>query len=440
MVAAPRQPIAIVGGSVRRTDIEAIGELAGEALTAGGGLIKEMHEGIASRPFDTLGPSAAPVRAIHDGVAHAVYGGVRGVLRAASRGTAAVLALQAGDAGPPLAATPAGSVTLGALNGLYGNHIARRGNRLALEMEIRRGGEAVPITPEGLTGGFPDATSRIVVFVHGLCETDESWRNVPLRGDRAQRPSYGERLRDELGFTPVYIRYNTGLRISENGQRLAQTVDELVAGWPCGVDELVLVGHSMGGLVARSACHYAERDGRRWTDVVGHVFCLGSPHLGADLEKGANVLGWALGRLPETRSLGSLLNARSVGIKDLRYGSCVEEDWCDCDPDEFLRDRCQEVPFLADANYYFIAATLTDGPMGSLVGDLLVRIASTSGRGRGTGRRIPFALDNGVELTGLTHFDLLNHPAVYGQLRTWIMRPGPVRSPRALESSLVDSD
>jgi len=159
----------------------------------------------------------------------------------------------------------------------------------------------------------------------------------------------------------------------------------------------------MGGLVARSACHYAEREGCAWTEAVRHVFCLGTPHLGADLEKGANALGWALGRLPETRALARVLNARSVGIKDLRYESCVDEDWCDCDPDEFLRDRCQEVPFLPAANYYFIGAALSPDPLGRLVGDLLVRSPSSSGRGNGRGRRIPFEVDNGYELSGLTH-------------------------------------
>lgn len=408
---------------MRRTDIEAIGELAGEALAAGGGLIKEMHEGIASRPFGALGPSAAPARVIHDGVSRAVYAGVRGGLRAAARTSAALLAQRAGEDGPALAATPAGSLALGAIHGLYGNHIEERGNRLALGMEIQRGGRPVAVTAQGLAEGFPDATSRIAIFVHGLCETDESWRHFPLRGDRTRRRTYGERLQDELSFTPVHVRYNTGLRISQNGRRLAEIIDDLVACWPCGVEELVLVGHSMGGLVSRSACHYGEQDHRRWTNVVRHVFCLGTPHLGADLEKGANALSWAAGKLPETRSLGKFLNARSVGIKDLRFGSCIEEDWCDCDPDEYLRDRCQEVPFLPDAHYYFIAATLNEGPVGTLIGDLLVRIPSASGRGNGKGRRIPFEVDNGFELSGLTHFDLLNHPAVYAQLRTWIMRP-----------------
>ncbi|MGZ4332340.1 MAG: esterase/lipase family protein [Solirubrobacteraceae bacterium] len=413
---------------MRATDIEAIGELAGEALAAGGGLIKDMHEGIASRPFEIMGASAAPARVIHDGVSRAVYSGVRTGLRAAALGSATLLAQRAREDGPALAATPAGSLALGAIHGLYGNHIEQRGNRLALGMEIRRDGSPVALTTEDLAGSFPDATSRIAVFIHGLCETDESWRHFPLRGDRTRRRTYGERLQDELSFTPVHVRYNTGLRISQNGRRLAEMLDDLVSAWPCGVEELVVVGHSMGGLVARSACHYAELDRCRWTDAVRHVFCLGTPHLGADLEKGANALSWAFVKLPETRALGKFLNARSVGIKDLRFGSCVAEDWHDCDPDEYLRDRCQEVPFLPDANYYFIAAALSEGPVGQLIGDLLVRIPSASGRDTGKGRRIPFEVDNGCELSGLTHFDLLNHPAVYEQLRTWIMRP-PARRP-----------
>jgi pimeloyl-ACP methyl ester carboxylesterase len=409
------------GDVVRGTDIEAIGELAGEALAAGGAFIKEMHVNIAGRPFDALGPAAAPVRTVHDGVSHAVYGGVREALRLGARGGASLVARRSGDDGPALAATSAGSLALGAINGLYGNHLTERGHRVAFGMTVRRGGEDVTLTAEGIAAAFPDATSRIAVFVHGLFGDEENWRRFPLRGDRARRRTYGERLQDELSFTPVAIRYNSGLRVSQNGRELARLLDDLAAGWPIRVEEIVLVGHSMGGLVVRSACHYAGQDGRHWANEVRHVFSLGSPHLGADLEKGVNVLSWAFGRLPETRAFGAFLNARSVGIKDLRYGACVDEDWCSCeDPDEFLRDRCTEVPFLPDAHYYSIGATLMDGPVGSALGDLLVRIPSASGRGNGKGRSIPFEVDNGHELTGLTHMDLLNHPAVYEQMRTWI--------------------
>jgi pimeloyl-ACP methyl ester carboxylesterase len=189
------------------------------------------------------------------------------------------------------------------------------------------------------------------------------------------------------------------------------------------VEDLVLVGHSMGGLVARSACHYGHAAGSGWTRHARHVFCLGTPHLGAPLERAANVAGWALSRLPETRGFGALLNARSVGIKDMRYGSCIEEDWCDCDPDEFLSDRCNEVPFLATASYYFVGATLSrepDGPFASIVGDLLVQFASASGNG--PKRRIPFEIENGCHVGGVNHFQLLNHPAVYEQLHKWLVR------------------
>src|SRR6185437_15374280 len=229
----------------------------------------------------------------------------------------------------------------------------------------------------------------------------------------SKHPSYGERLARELGYTPVYVRYNTGLHISDNGRSLAGLVDEVVGDWPVEVEEITLIGHSMGGLVCRGAAHH----GGDWTGQLRHVFCLGTPHLGAPLEKVANLAGWALARLPETRAFAKLVNGRSVGIKDLRFGSCAEADWCDCDPDEFLRDRCQDVPFLETATYYFIGATLGES-QNSIVGDLLVRYPSASGNGRR--RRIPFEIDHGLHLGRATHFDLLNHPAVYEQLERWL--------------------
>jgi pimeloyl-ACP methyl ester carboxylesterase len=344
---------------MRKPEIRAAGDVAGEALAALGTLVEDTHKGVAGRSFDALGALGAPVRVLHDGLSAVVYGGVRGSLRAASRLGAGAVAGRVADERPALASRPAGAAAVAALNGLYGNHLTDRGNALALAMELLRDGTPVTTDAEGLATAFPDATSRIVVLVHGLCETDASWRRPPLRAAAPSRRTYGERLQDELSFTPVDVRYNTGLRVAANGRELARLLEELVTGWPTGVEELVLVGHSMGGLVARSACHYGELGGCRWTDAVSHVFCLGTPHLGADLEKGANALGWVLGRLPETRGVARVLNARSVGVKDLRFGSCAEEDWSGSDPDEFLRDRCREVPFLPDARYCFIGSWAT---------------------------------------------------------------------------------
>jgi pimeloyl-ACP methyl ester carboxylesterase len=392
---------------MRSAEITAAGDLAGRALAGTGTLVRDVHAAIARRAFEAVGPSGEPARAVHDGVSAAVYGGVRAALGALPRGAGGALALRAPADAPSLAASPRGALALAALNGAIGDALASEGSALALTMTLRHRGADVDPDAPAIAG------PRLAIFVHGLGETDAAWR---LRA-APERPGYGACLERDFGYIPLGLRYNTGRRISDNGRDLARLLERLVVATP--IDEIVLVGHSMGGLVARSACHYGAAEGHAWAAAVRHVFCLGSPHLGAPLEKGANALGWALARLPETRAVARIVNGRSVGIKDLRYGACLEEDWCDCDADELLTDRCHDVPFLPHATFYFVAATL-DGVSGELLGDLLVRYPSAAGAGRK--RRVPFALEDGHHVRGLTHFELLNHPAVYEQMRAWLQR------------------
>jgi pimeloyl-ACP methyl ester carboxylesterase len=392
---------------MRSAEITAAGDLAGRALAGTGTLVRDVHAAIARRAFEAVGPSGEPARAVHDGVSAAVYGGVRAALGALPRGAGGALALRAPADAPSLAASPRGALALAALNGAIGDALASEGSALALTMTLRHRGADVDPDAPAIAG------PRLAIFVHGLGETDAAWR---LRA-APERPGYGACLERDFGYIPLGLRYNTGRRISDNGRDLARLLERLVVATP--IDEIVLVGHSMGGLVARSACHYGAAEGHAWAAAVRHVFCLGSPHLGAPLEKGANALGWALARLPETRAVARIVNGRSVGIKDLRYGACLEEDWCDCDADELLTDRCHDVPFLPHATFYFVAATL-DGVSGELLGDLLVRYPSAAGAGRK--RHVPFALEDGHHVRGLTHFELLNHPAVYEQMRAWLQR------------------
>jgi pimeloyl-ACP methyl ester carboxylesterase len=394
---------------VRRDEARALGALGGTALAQFGGLAKGTHVAASQRVFRALGPVGMPARLMHDGIAALSYGAVDKGLRAVP----SIAGRMAPGGSRRMADSAVGGAALAALNGFWGDAIARDAAGVALELSVRRRGREIETDSPGLANAYPDATPKLAVFVHGLCEDEHAWSVT-------RRPSYGARLRDELGYTPVYVRYNTGLHISDNGRRLAEVLEHVVSGWPVEVSELVLVGHSMGGLVARSACHYGARDERRWIGPVKHVFCLGTPHLGAPLERLANRAGHLLNRLPETQAAARVLNARSVGIKDLRFGSCIEEDWCDCDPDEYLRDRCNEVPFLPAATYYFIGATLSRKP-DSRIGDLLVQYVSASGSG--PTRRIPFEAHNGRHLGGVNHFQLLNHPAVYDQMREWLGRP-----------------
>lgn len=407
---------------MQRSDIRAVGQLAGEASSVLTTFVRGMHAGIAGRVFGSIGPPATPTRVIHDGITRAIYGGVDRGVRGATKAVGAVAAdIWGDDADEALESRPGPAAFIAAVNGLYGDELTERDNPLAGAMVIRHRGKPIEPTADSLAETYSPATERVVVFLHGWCLTERSWSRRPREGaDGADSRRYGERLHDEFGFSPVYLRYNTGLHISVNGRTFAEMLDRLHGNWPVPITELVLVGHSMGGLVARSACHYGAQQQHRWTDAVSQVVCLGSPHLGADLEKGVNIASWALSRLPETRAIAMFLNARSDGVKDLRFGACLDEDWGDVDPDEFLRDRCNEVPFLPHATYHFVASSVAPPLLGKIAGDQLVRPQSAAGIG--SSRRVPFDSEQGLTLTGLNHFDLLNHPMVYAKLRDWLGR------------------
>jgi pimeloyl-ACP methyl ester carboxylesterase len=402
---------------VRREEIAALGDLAGDAAGGLTAQIQQMHTGIAQRVWRAVGPAAIPVRMVHDQVADRGYSAARRLTREVVRGGVHALATKSRE-GPSIERTVAGRAVVGALNGMWGDTLARRRNRLALNMTIRGGGRDVPLTPGGMRQAYPHATSRLAVFVHGLCETDDAW----MLGASRHIP-YGFRLQAELGYTPLYVRYNTGLHISENGRQLAQLLRRVTEAWPTDVHEVALIGHSMGGLVARSACHYSG--GCEWCPKVRHVFTLGSPHLGAPLEQAAHVASHFLGRVPETRALlAAPLNLRSVGIKDLRYGYLVDECWREQDCDAFLKNTAREVPFLRTANHYFVCATVSRDPhalAGRIVGDLLVLRASAWHHR--PGERLRFAVEHYSHVGGTNHFELLNHPAIYNQIRRWMAPP-----------------
>ena len=208
------------------------------------------------------------------------------------------------------------------LNATLGDELADQGSPLAIPMAVRCARSDVVPRRESLEVAFPEATSKVAVFLHGLGETEESWRLHADRHGLGTESTYGSRLAEDFGYTPVYLRYNTGLHISENGQHLTSLLDDVVAAWPTPVAELILVGHSMGGLVSRSACHYAHQGNHSWVSKLRHVFYLGTPHLGAGLEQWVSRLSGVFGKLDESRPLASILDRRSAGIKDLMLAIC----------------------------------------------------------------------------------------------------------------------
>ena len=392
-------------------ELRALTTLGFDELARATGGIGSVQRAVSGRVFRAVGPGAVLVRPIHERVTRGVYAGLGAGTRALGMAAGRAAALREG---PLLSSGPGGSALIAAISGLTGDVLEEQGSPLAQPMALRVGGEPVAAEPDALAAAFPEATPRIVVFVHGLMTTEFSWA---LGG----RETFGSRLAQESGCTPVYVRYNTGRHISGNGRSLSELLEELVAAWPVEVDQLALVGHSMGGLVARSACCHAAETDAAWSRLVTHSVSLGTPHMGAPLEQAVHYLSAGLARLPETRPFANFLRRRSGGIRDLRQGSLVDEDWRDCDPDALKAAACAEIPLLEGATHCFVSATVTRSdrhPLGRLIGDTLVLKPSATGRSRT--RRIPFDEEYGMHLGGASHFMLLYHPAVYEKLRAWL--------------------
>lgn len=360
------------------------------------------------------------VRRIGDGVVSAIEAMAASVVRDDTAAPAALARVSASRtrAWPDLAQA--------ALNAALGDFLHARANPLATEMALYTGriaSEGTPTSPEHAT-----TSDRLCVFVHGLGATEHAWWMGAREYHGDADVSFGTRLRSELGYAALYVRYNTGRHISENGRELAALLSRLVTDASVPIREIVLIGHSMGGLLARSAAHYGRLQGHAWVDRLTHVVCIGSPHTGSFVEKSANVAASVLNAAPfaGTQVPAKILNARSAGIKDLRFGYLVDEDWTRSDPDALLTDDRNDIPLVPAVTYAFIAATYVRDvrhPMGTLLGDLLVRVPSASGQSGDRVRDVPFQI--GCVLNGLSHLALLNHPDVYQQL-VRVLRPPAV--------------
>lgn len=405
----------------RTTDVAALALDHLDRLVVG--TVRDVHQAVAARAFrGTRVIGGRLPESVHDAVATSVYGALSGVLRVSS---GSVRALAARGVGKPVEDTRFGRSVVAAVNGLIGDELRMIDDPQAIVMSVRVDGADLPVTGWQVAEAFRGAGSHLVVFLHGLCEDDESWRT----GERVRGTTYAARVAAETDGTPVMIRYNTGLHISENGQHLDALLGQLVDAWPCAVSRITLVGHSMGGLVVRAATNHATAGGHTWQHLVRDVVCLGTPHAGANLEKVAHLGSSVLRFFPESRPFSTILDTRSAGIVDLRHGYISADEW---EGQDLTRawglDRIAAAP-LPHAEYHFVAATLGASqrhPLSSVLGDLLVHFSSATGVGR-TGAVVDGARFEYVP--SAHHFALLNHPTVGDWLVEWV-RAGhrPVRA------------
>jgi len=382
------------------SDLRGAVHLAVDATVGVTDLVEKIHHTVQLR-HPPIGASRAGNTG---GLTGFVYNSIRAITRLVGRGL---------DAGmvPVNALLPEGvsshtrNAFVSVINGVYGDHLLSTGNPLAIEMDLRNSGRTLDLEqPAACLDIAPDRalTGKLLLFVHGLCLNDGHWTR-----DGQNR---GEILANELGYTPLYLRYNSGLSIAENGRRFAGILESLVANWPHPVRELSIVSHSMGGLVARSAYHHGGLAGHEWLKSLRSMIFIGTPHHGVPLERGGKQLDYIMEISPYSAPFTGVGEKRSAGITNLRFGN--------------ITGTAEEiVPLPTDVECYVIAATLAkkrNRIAERLIGDGLVPLDSALGRHKVASRTLAFPEHRQWVSFETRHIELLGHLGVYKQLRKWL--------------------
>lgn len=386
-------------------ELRGVGRLAIEATRSVTNLVQTMHQTIGAGP-DVLGrPLERPTRLLTG----AVYGSIRGVTDLVGAGIDGALSQLEplitpllGD-GPPRTER---ETLVAVLNGVLGDYLHETDNPLAISMRMRRGGSTLPLEAGPLAAALPDAGPKLLLLVHGSCMNDLAWNR--------KQHEHGQWLAKELGYTPVYLHYNSGLHISTNGAELSTLLEQLTSSWPTPIEELVLLGHSMGGLVSRSACHAAETVGHAWRKRLTRLVCLGSPHHGAPLERGGNLLESSLGISRYSAPLAQLGKLRSAGVTDLRFGNVLDAHWDKRDRFSRHDDPRDQLSLPEGVRCYALAASLSPASTArdKLRGDGLVPVDSALGLHKKTALTLRFPESQQWLGYGMGHLDLLSHPEV----------------------------
>ncbi len=393
---------------VRPADVRGASRLVIDATLGITDLVETMHSTILHAP-EILG---APVNLPTGGITDLVYMSIR-TITALVGGVIDVAFLPLLPLLRDRISSPQRDATLAAINGVLGDHLRTSNNPLEIRMCMRIDGQPVELTGPALAAAAPQASGKILLLAHGLCLTDQHWDQ--------EGHDHGALLAAELGYTPVYLHYNTGLHISSNGRELADMLAALTQAWPVPVEDLVIVAHSMGGLVARSACHYGTLAGHAWLQHLRTLIFLGTPHHGSKLERAGNWLDTTLLISPYTAAFARVGQIRSAGITDLRYGNLLDEDWENRDRFTHVGDPRQPVPLPAGVSCYGVAATTgsIEGDLqDELPGDGLVPVDSALGAHP----------DPSMDLTlheewvgyDMNHMDLLHRRDVYAQIKQWL--------------------
>ncbi len=376
--------------STLSSDLQGINQLTADGITGVVDLVESMHQRITSLGGTlntgdlnrTSGITGFVYRRIRQ-TTHLITGGLGLALRAVPPWQSAV------------DNSPTRQQWLSILNGVMGDHLQATGNPLALPMSLQY--QKQTLTAQQAALASSSESGHPLLLLHGLCMNDWLWRR--------HGHDHGQALHQDAQLTPIYVRYNSGLAVYQNGQQLAALLKQFHADLPAD-KQLQVLCHSMGGLVMRSAMHVAEQAGDDWPERLGKVVFLGTPHQGAVLEKTGNLIDYLLTINPYTAPFAKLGHVRSHGIKNLRHGTITADH------------QTIQLPPGVDG-YALAASTPVEGHQWhqKWIGDGLVSVDSALGGHRHPEREVLFRASHKYTFEQVSHMGLLSDQRVYQTLR-----------------------
>tara|TARA_R110002051_G_scaffold10001_3_gene37935 strand:+ start:13493 stop:14698 length:1206 start_codon:yes stop_codon:yes gene_type:complete len=393
------------------SDAQGIGRIITDATLGVTDIVEAMHKRVVHPPF----LPSTPIQHLITHIASITYKNIRWSTRIIGKGADKALGLYS-SLSETNNTTDQKEAMRSVLNGVVGDYLEKNDNPLQITMQFRHEGRDISMNSESLKIVYPEVNGKILLMIHGSCMNDIQWTR--------EGHNHGTALAEELNKTPIYLHYNSGLHISTNGQSLNELLEDLILQWPVPVEELTIVAHSMGGLVARSALYYAEQHKKRWNKHLKRIIFLGTPHHGSSLEQAGNYLDAVLEAVPYAKPFARLGKIRSAGVTDLRFGNIVDEDWKYYDRFEVQGDKRKNVPLPKTVACYSIAAVIGSSlKSGSskLVGDKMVGVNSALGQHRNSAKNLNFKMENTWIAFESNHLDLLNKPEIYAKIKQWVI-------------------
>lgn len=392
--------------------LQGVNKLIIEAVVSITDIVESLHHRINR----VSGIKGHPAQERTSGITGAVYNIVRGITSLVGNSLNMPLKV-IGDALKEHPNEPGLMAMRAALNGILGDYLHSQNNPLAIDMHLST--DNLKLSPESLPKVLDDAIQnkdgKLLIMVHGLCMHDRQWTH--------KGHDHGKALANELGATPLYLNYNSGQHISENGQQFAALLEILVSLATAPI-RISLVTHSMGGLVSRSAHQCALKEQHQWPDSIDNMIFLGTPHHGAPLENTGNWLDLLLASNPYSVPFARLIQVRSSGITDLRHGNINHQDWQQRNRFDFRADNRQPAPLPKTIECYAVAGSIGKGVSDShlpFIGDGLVDVDSALGRHGDKSHTLQFKPQNQLHVKGVDHLHLLSDERVYEKLSQWLV-------------------